>query len=450
MNDISIFARRSTDNQWFTCEEAVGQCQGLKITQLSHQVEGMSWSKLGKTTATLALVTLSLGLLLRTDSVQAMWQEFKTGRRCEILTLKNATSVENYISEQNKIRKEKTLNNINKKAIKSFTIKLPQVQRTCFIPTHTEPRRTKVDLPSFTEEDALTISKFVKEQGEVQETVRFKASVTNELPCSVVVKEGSAEYIQMRQKRDRGRLGKGGSKSVYEMRVRQPGQPEKLVAEITVKGEYNIKNLEREIAIGQEIDSPYVDQSMHGLIRYSGAKTGEEKWSVEATLYDGSAYSLRDKCSFEEKLQIMIDAGRGLQAMHEKGYIHCDFKPENIFVTQVDGQKKGILGDLGEAKRLEDSTPENVMGTGQYLAPECDNERSGTQAQSDKSDLYSYGISLQIMFTRDVTNPHRHELEALWKNLTKREPKERPSLEQTLEKLEEIRKNVAQEHSNVR
>ena len=61
----------------------------------------------------------------------------------------------------------------------------------------------------------------------------------------------------------------------------------------------------------------------------------------------------------------IIEAGRGLEALHAAGFVHCDVKPANILVR--DGVAK--LGDFGMTS--SPGRTEEVAGTPGYIAPEA-------------------------------------------------------------------------------
>jgi Tol biopolymer transport system component len=103
----------------------------------------------------------------------------------------------------------------------------------------------------------------------------------------------------------------------------------------------------------------------------------------------------------------VIDYGiqicQGLAAAHEKGMVHRDLKPDNVFVT-VDGRIKILdfgLTKLTEAApaatavsmlptRVQDTAPGIVLGTVGYMSP----EQVRGQTVDHRSDIFSLGAML--------------------------------------------------------
>jgi serine/threonine-protein kinase len=96
----------------------------------------------------------------------------------------------------------------------------------------------------------------------------------------------------------------------------------------------------------------------------------------------------RKRLTPDHTLDVLEQAGRALQAAHDRGFVHRDVKPGNILLLP-DGRVK--LTDFGIAKAAN-AVPMTrggmVMGTAQYIAPE---QAMGGEA-SPTGDVYSLGI----------------------------------------------------------
>jgi len=100
-----------------------------------------------------------------------------------------------------------------------------------------------------------------------------------------------------------------------------------------------------------------------------------------------------------------LEIAKGLAVAHEKGVVHRDLKPDNIFIT---GDERVKLLDFGLAKQTlaesaaEESptmtvaaptTPGTVMGTVGYMSP----EQVRGQTVDHRSDIFSFGAVLYEM-----------------------------------------------------
>ncbi len=125
-------------------------------------------------------------------------------------------------------------------------------------------------------------------------------------------------------------------------------------------------------------------------------------------LLDGQ--TLRDRLSggalpARKAGEIGAQIAHGLAAAHEKGIVHRDVKPENVFIT-TDGRVKVLDFGLARQERpAEDGTrsptrtrgtdPGTVLGTAGYMSP----EQVRSQATDARSDIFSFGAVLYEMLT---------------------------------------------------
>ena len=91
--------------------------------------------------------------------------------------------------------------------------------------------------------------------------------------------------------------------------------------------------------------------------------------------------------NMSEVYKLGMDICQALVLCEEKGLVHRDVKPENIFVTE-NGTFK--LGDFGIARTLDHTTQATRAGTERYMAPEVIKR----EPYGKDVDLYSLGLVL--------------------------------------------------------
>ncbi len=135
------------------------------------------------------------------------------------------------------------------------------------------------------------------------------------------------------------------------------------------------------------------------------------------TLDDGSLYLVmealegeplgkrleRDKrIAWPEALTIIRAVLSGLKHAHDKGVVHRDIKPDNIFLARKDGEQIVKILDFGIAKLYAGNADDPAttragltVGTPAYLSP----EQAVGGAITPASDLYSTSVVLYEMLT---------------------------------------------------
>jgi serine/threonine protein kinase len=102
-------------------------------------------------------------------------------------------------------------------------------------------------------------------------------------------------------------------------------------------------------------------------------------------------------------LWIARQVAEALAALHRRGYVHGDVKPENVRLTDA---HTAVLIDLGYAHKPGDNArflaDGYILGTANYLAPEaCDR----TATPDYRADVFSLGVMLYEMLTAELPYP---------------------------------------------
>jgi eukaryotic-like serine/threonine-protein kinase len=96
------------------------------------------------------------------------------------------------------------------------------------------------------------------------------------------------------------------------------------------------------------------------------------------------------RLSIEESRAVIVHTCRALTRAHALGVLHRDIKPDNLFVTKVEGRTLVKVLDFGVAELLSTAERDGpLVGTLEYLAPEV---VLGERAPSARSDIFSLGV----------------------------------------------------------
>ena len=201
-------------------------------------------------------------------------------------------------------------------------------------------------------------------------------------------------------------LGRGGMGEVYrafDLKLRvdvalkavRPGRAEDgRVREL----------LRREVRSAREVVSPNVCR-IFDLVD----EDGQELLSMEYVDGETLAAILRERgpLALKEAREIASQFLSGLEAIHQAGLVHRDFKPENVMLTRAG---RVVVMDFGVARSLEDSGRGTVSGTPAYMAP----EQARGDALDARADVYAAALVLAEMLS--VGGPGAFETrQALWR-----------------------------------
>jgi serine/threonine-protein kinase len=128
-------------------------------------------------------------------------------------------------------------------------------------------------------------------------------------------------------------------------------------------------------------------------------------------------YARQDPVLLENVAQILIDMAEALGHMHDNGFMHLDFKPENVLVTP-NGSLRLIDFDLAQEipEKPTRFTSKNP-GTPSYMAP----EQLLGEPLSHHVDIFSFGVAAYELLTNQKPFPGDTPAEILQKQVNRSE-----------------------------
>lgn len=149
------------------------------------------------------------------------------------------------------------------------------------------------------------------------------------------------------------------------------------------------EQIETEYKVSKQLDHPYI-RKCHELIRFRKLlKTQEMLMIME--FFDGKSLEEQKRLSMIDVLLVFRMVAVALNAMHEKGYVHCDIKPNNILFNSKGGIK---IIDLGQSCRLG-HIKKRIQGTPDYIAP----EQVRREHLSHRTDIFNLGATMYWALT---------------------------------------------------
>jgi len=123
-------------------------------------------------------------------------------------------------------------------------------------------------------------------------------------------------------------------------------------------------------------------------------------------------FGRQDPVLVENVAQILIDMALGLSHVHESGFMHLDFKPENVLVTR-NGSVQIIDFDLAQPIPEKPKKMSKNPGTPAYMAP----EQLQRQPIDPRADIFAYGVAAYELLTNQKPFPGESPAEILARQL---------------------------------
>lgn len=220
-------------------------------------------------------------------------------------------------------------------------------------------------------------------------TLTMAAVATKAAHVVQTVRREAAEAKQYGQYQLVKQIGEGGMGQVYQAKHRMLKRPAaiKLIHTEFASNPETVAEFEHEVQLSAALTHWNTVQ----VYDYGRTDDGEFYYVMEHL--EGLTLQQRirrGRLSVQETVHIIGQICDGLAEAHDKGMIHRDVKPANIFLTQVGRQSDVVkILDFGLAVMKSDmSRIKRVSGTPVYISPE--QIEAGTI--DSRSDIYALGL----------------------------------------------------------
>lgn len=125
-------------------------------------------------------------------------------------------------------------------------------------------------------------------------------------------------------------------------------------------------------------------------------------------------FARQDPLLLENIAQILIDMAVALEHLHSNGYMHLDFKPENVLVTR-NGSVRLIDFDIAQPLPEKPKKMSKNPGTPAYMAP----EQLRQEPIDGRVDVFAYGVTAYELLTNQNPFPGESPGEILAKQVSR-------------------------------
>jgi tetratricopeptide (TPR) repeat protein len=218
-------------------------------------------------------------------------------------------------------------------------------------------------------------------------------------------------------------IGRGGMGEVYEAQDRMLHENVALKTmrtDLACNDDY-IRRFAREIQLARKVTHPNVCRVFE-VVYQEGTEGRPPLHFFTMELLSGETLSARirrvQRLPRGVAFRLAVQMAEGLQAAHDVGIVHTDFKSGNVVVVPGPGGERAVITDFGLARHdpgaaapdetITMTAAGQVVGTVAYMSPE---QLTGGMI-TPASDIYSFGIVLFEMATGRLPFEERHLINA--------------------------------------
>ena len=216
------------------------------------------------------------------------------------------------------------------------------------------------------------------------------------------------ERYQMREL-----LGRGGMGEVwraFDLKLRVDVALKAVLAD-RAENERARDMLRQEVRSAREVVSPNVCR-IFDLVVEDGRELVSMEYIDGTTLAD--TLRVRGPLQLQEAREIASQFLSGLEAIHQVGLVHRDFKPENVMLTRAG---RVVVMDFGLAKGRAEPSTGTISGTPAYMAPE---QARGASVDA-RADVFSAAVVLTEML--NAGGEGRRVRQTLWNAVRESPPR---------------------------
>jgi len=187
------------------------------------------------------------------------------------------------------------------------------------------------------------------------------------------------------------KLGNGARTAIYlaiDEETRQTVALKRAVMEAPEDSRI-FEQVRLEYKIARQIDHPYI-RKCNKLFRVRRFLKVQELF-LAMEFFEGQSLEDHQRLSLGDILLVFRMVAVGLNAMHERGFVHCDIKPNNILFSRQEGVK---IIDLGQSCRIGE-IKKRIQGTPDYIAP----EQVRREHLSHRTDIFNLGATMYWALT---------------------------------------------------
>ncbi len=195
------------------------------------------------------------------------------------------------------------------------------------------------------------------------------------------------------------KLGQGGMGAVYEVTHTEIGgrYAIKVLLEKYAQRDAIVKRLKQEAQLATSLDHEHIIR----VTDFGNTQDGRTFVVMEYLEGESLAECLARESKLPEQriLRIAAQTASALAAAHQKGIVHRDVKPENLFLLKRKEQDFVKVVDFGISKNLRQSDEQEeqprltqtgmVLGTPLYMSPE---QARGDDDLDHRVDVYALGV----------------------------------------------------------